>query len=106
MGPGKAATDPGPRDTRDRSPQCPSRIVLPERSHDRAARVRRPRGLVGAHAGPRVRRVVASDRWARVIAMFVNAQEMLAFTYEGRQLRVPELGSWVEWDCTACGTHS
>jgi hypothetical protein len=38
--------------------------------------------------------------------MFANAQEMLAYTYEGRQLRVPEDGSWISFDCTACGAHN
>jgi hypothetical protein len=33
--------------------------------------------------------------------MFANPREVLAFTYEGRQLRVPEPGSWVAFDCTA-----
>lgn len=38
--------------------------------------------------------------------MFANAQELLAYTYEGRQLRVPEEGAWVAFDCTDCGTHT
>jgi hypothetical protein len=37
---------------------------------------------------------------------FINATEMLAFDNDGRQARVPETGSWVEFDCTRCGAHT
>jgi hypothetical protein len=38
--------------------------------------------------------------------MFANPREVLAFTHDGRQLRVPEPGSWVAFDCTDCGAHT
>jgi hypothetical protein len=38
--------------------------------------------------------------------MLTNARELEAYTYEGRRLIVPEIGSWVSFDCTECGTRT
>jgi hypothetical protein len=38
--------------------------------------------------------------------VFANPRELEAYTYEGRALRVPEVGSWVAFDCTECDTHN